>query len=201
MRLFIRNLFSNLVKILGRNLAADGTCTSRCKCNSTIKIETHRSEEIPSWGRKWGLQSLLQPRGTTGCTADLETPRRVRHWRHLSCCIPNLQISEHLWMCTLLVKYYLWGAGWERKENFWVVPSVLQRGWGWRYDGEFIISWKNLGSVIWNINVLAKYSFRISCIPDPYVQISVQAKLLDKEGRRVTQQALFSLDVQSLISY
>lgn len=52
-----------------------------------------------------------------------------------------------------------------------------------------------------NLIVLAKYSFRISCIPDPYVQISVQAKLLDKEGHRVTQQALFSLDVQSLISY
>lgn len=41
----MRKLFSKLVKALGRNLAADGKLTSRCKCNSAIKIETHGSEE------------------------------------------------------------------------------------------------------------------------------------------------------------
>ena len=63
------------------------------------------------------------------------------------------------------------------------------------------ITWKNLGWVIWNIHVLADYSSRISCIPDPCVQTSVRAKLLDKQRFGVTSKVLFSLDVQSLISY
>lgn len=44
----MRKLFSKLLKALGWNLAADGRLTSRCKCNSTIKIETHRSGESHS---------------------------------------------------------------------------------------------------------------------------------------------------------
>lgn len=133
----------------------------------------------------------------------------LRSWRHPV--VWDIEGISHVSFLTCRLQsiygfeYSLWSTiFWElvRKErNFmcfsFVITLRLETGvWGWIH-----ITWENFGLVVWNINVLAEYSSRISCIRDPCVQTSVQAKLLDKQRLSVTQHALFSLDVQSLISY
>lgn len=78
-----------------------------------------------------------------------------------------------------------------------VITTRLGMGMrGWIY-----IAWENFGLVIWHINALAEYFSSVLCIRGPYTQTSTQAKLLDKQRLSVTQHPLFSLDIQSLISY
>lgn len=133
----------------------------------------------------------------------------LRNWRHPV--VWDIEGISHVssLTCRLWSIYgfdsSLWSAiFWEmvRKKRCFMSVSFVStwrlgmEGWGWIH-----IAWENFGLVVCNINVLAKYSSRISCTHDLCVQTSVQAKLLDKQRLSVTQHALFSLDVQSLISY
>lgn len=143
------------------------------------------------------MQRFLQPWDTMGCTEELETPCSVKH---LSCFIPNLQISEHFLIWIFLIKYHVFWRWLERKEiSVFLLQCYHEAGdEGTRV---YVSSMRDLGLIIWNINILAEYASRISCIHGPCIQTSVQAKLLDKQRLSVTQHALFSLDVQTLISY